>query len=40
MDKAAHDPDALDTLREQLATDKRKLLAELEDKKERVRQAR
>jgi hypothetical protein len=39
MAKAADDVEKESTLRDQLATDRRKLQAELEDKKERVRQA-
>jgi hypothetical protein len=38
MDKVAGDPEKEQPLREQLATDRRKLQAELEDKKERIRQ--
>jgi hypothetical protein len=38
IDDAADDAEKGNALREQLATDRRKLLAELEDKKERVRQ--
>lgn len=40
MRKVADDPEAIATLRDQLAQDKRKLQSELEDKKERVRQGR
>ena len=39
MAKAADDVEKENALRDQLATDRRKLQAELEDKKERVRQA-
>jgi hypothetical protein len=39
MAQVADDPEKEAPLREQLATDRRKLQAELEDKKERVRQA-
>jgi len=39
MVNAPGDEEKLATLREQLATDRRKLHAELEDKKERVRQS-
>ena len=37
--QVADDVEKVNTLRDQLATDRRKLHAELEDKKERVRQA-
>jgi len=39
MDKVADDPEKEGVLREQLALDRKKIQAELEDKKERVRQA-
>ena len=39
MAKAADDVEQENALRDQLMTDRRKLLAELEDKKARVRQA-
>jgi hypothetical protein len=39
MAKAADDVEKESAFRDQLATDRRKLQAELEDKKERVRQA-
>lgn len=40
MAKTADDPEKEGALREQLATDRKKLQAELEEKKERVRQGR
>jgi hypothetical protein len=40
MAKAAEDPEQEGALREQLATDRKKLQAELEEKKERIRQGR
>jgi hypothetical protein len=40
MAKVVDDPENENALREQLATDRKKLQAELEEKKERVRQAR
>jgi len=40
MARVAEDPEQEGALREQLATERRKLQSELEEKKERIRQAR
>ena len=39
ISRAAQDPEKIQTLREQLAQDRKKLQAELEDKKERLRKS-